>query len=215
MTRFRWWICARDRWCFGHHRAQPGFSWSLSKLKYTYVVYIYICFTCPCFTCPGTHAYPRILTSCHSRGAMARLVEVGSILLVATIALSSLRISLSCVCCICNFGGNLMGGYWMETWKTFQTHRTEWIQGESFMNKIFCTWYVLRLFVAHQRGVHFLIEQPLTSVWNLHIDIMIYHQYAWPCIEVMFVWQPVQKFLTECGARTCFLICANLHGQTM
>ena len=108
--------------------APPCSTWVFLILVQT-EVYVrgiyYICFTCPCFTCPGTHAYPHILTSCHSRGAMARLVEVGSILLVATIALSSLRISLSCVCCICNFGGNLMGGYWMETWKTFQTHRTE------------------------------------------------------------------------------------------
>lgn len=175
MTHFRWWICARDRCSFLHHPAQAGFSWSLSKLKWLYIIYL-ICMSMLHMSRDTRIPAHTTHTTCRSWGAMAQLVEVGSILLVVIIDLSSLRMSWSCGCYICNFGGNLMGGHWVEPWKLFQAHGAEWIYRLRASWKTFCTWYVLRLYVAHQRGVHFIIEQPLTSVWTLHIAIMMNHQ---------------------------------------
>lgn len=72
----------------------------------------------------------------------------------------------------------------------------------------------LRLWYAHQRGVHFLIEQPISSVlalvhfWfssklpkhtrRVHGDITN----APAMQQVMFAWEPVRRFLIATGART-------------
>lgn len=64
----------------------------------------------------------------------------------------------------------------------------------------------LRIFYAHQRGVHFLIEQPMTSVSDLafqKISCLYNNMFFWIKVthKVLFVWQPVATLLRWCGAR--------------
>ena len=69
----------------------------------------------------------------------------------------------------------------------------------------------LRLYYAFMRGVHILVEQPLSSVGNLWQspqvqDIVVYWDMSfkvitWPKPKVMFIYPPLQRFLVWAKAR--------------
>ena len=88
---------------------------------------------------------------------------------------------------------------------------TWWTTTATWPNRIVCP-RCSRIYFAHQRGVFFLIEQPMTSVPWLKLGYTVIWQWYYlqrlPYIvfknqlwQVLFLWRPVQKLLRWCRAR--------------
>ena len=124
-------------------------------------------------------------------------------------------------------------GYLLSRGPSLEHLCDAYVVSDTWMNYCTMVWFMLhayfsevqwpgysRIFYAHLRGVHFVIEQPMTSVrasllW-CYVTVTIQEQ-KWAnyvnrmppmFLEVMFLWIPVARLLRFCKARSGFwLVC--------